>query len=171
MRTFSIGLLKLALLSFVFEVFTDVTFFPGVIVAIQLNCARLFLIPLTAAHLASLSFILSPRVCSNSCPLSQWCHPTISFSVIPLLLPSVVPSIRVLSCESALRIRCPKYWSFSLIISPSNEYSGSLPLGWTDLILLSKGLSRVFQHRNSKASIFQCSTFFMIILDYWKTIA
>ena len=60
------------------------------------------------------------------------------------LLSSIFHSIGVFSNESALHIRCPKYWSFSLIISPSNEYSGSFPLGWTDLILLSKGLSRVF---------------------------
>ena len=67
---------------------------------------------------------LSPWVCSNSCPLSWWCHPTISSSVTPLLLPSVFPSIRVFFSESALSIRWPKYWCFSFIISPSNEYSG-----------------------------------------------
>ena len=65
------------------------------------------------------------RVYSNSCPLSQWCHPTISSSVIPFfLLPSVFPSIRIFSSESVLRIRWPKYWSFSFSISPSNAYSG-----------------------------------------------
>ena len=63
----------------------------------------------------------TPGVYSNSCPLSRWCHPTISTSVI--LLPSIFPSIRVFSNESALRIRWPKYWSFSFNISPSNEYS------------------------------------------------
>ena len=65
----------------------------------------------------------SPGACSNSCPLSWWCHPTIS-SVLchPLLLPSIFPRIRVFSNESALCIRWPKYWSFSF--SPSNEYSG-----------------------------------------------
>ena len=66
---------------------------------------------------------LSPRICSNSCLLSQWCHPVIWSSVIPiLLLPSILPSIRVFSSESALGIKRPKYWSFS--INPSNEYSG-----------------------------------------------
>ena len=68
----------------------------------------------------------SPRACSNSCPLSQWCHPTILSSLVPFssCLPSVFPSIRVFSNESALHIRWPKYWSFSFSISPSREYSG-----------------------------------------------
>ena len=65
---------------------------------------------------------LSLRVCSYSCPLSQWCH---LFLCRPLLLlPSIFPSIRVFSNESVLHIRCPKYWSFSFSISPSNDYSG-----------------------------------------------
>ena len=61
---------------------------------------------------------LSPRICSDSCPLNHWCHPTMSSNL--LLLPSVFPSFRVFSKESALCIRWPKYWSFSLSISPSN---------------------------------------------------
>ena len=66
------------------------------------------------------------------------CHPL-------LLRPLILPSLRVFSNESALRIRWPKYWSFSFNISPSHEYSGLIPLGWTDWIFLqSKGLSRVF---------------------------
>ena len=66
----------------------------------------------------------TPRACSNSCPLSRWCYPTIS-SCHPLLhLPSIFPSIRVFSNESVLCIRWPKYWSFSFSISPSNEHSG-----------------------------------------------
>ena len=65
----------------------------------------------------------TPRACSNSCPSGQWCHSTLSSSVIPfLLLPSVFPSIRVFSNESVIHIRWPKYWSFSFSISPSNEY-------------------------------------------------
>ena len=77
----------------------------------------------------------TPRVYSNSCPLSRWCHPTITFFVIPFLLPpSIFPSIRVFSNESALRIRWPKYWSLSFSISPSNENSGliSFRMDWLD---------------------------------------
>ena len=90
----------------------------------------------------------SPGACSNSCPLSWWCHLTVSYSVIPFFscLPTF-PSIRVFSSESALCIRGPKYWRFSLSISPSNEYSGliSFRIDWFD-VLVSKGLSRVFSN-------------------------
>ena len=79
---------------------------------------------------------------SNSCPLSRWCHPAISSSVVPLSLPSIFPSIRVFSNESVLPIRWPKYWSFGFSISPSNEYSGLT--GW--ISLQSMGLSRVFSN-------------------------
>ena len=75
---------------------------------------------------------LSPRVCSNSCPLSRWCHPTI-LSCHLLLLPSVFPSIRVFPSESALHISWPKYWSFSFSTSPSNENSGLISFR-TDLV-------------------------------------
>ena len=86
----------------------------------------------------------------------------------PLLLPpSIFPNIRVFSNESGLHIRWPEYWSFSFNISPSNEHSGltSFRIDWFDL-LLSKGLSRVFQHHSSKASILQLSAFFMVQLSY-----
>ena len=63
----------------------------------------------------------SPGICSNSCLLSQWCHPS---SICPSPLPSIFPRIRIFTRESALRIRWLKYWSFSFSISPSNEYSG-----------------------------------------------
>ena len=84
---------------------------------------------------------LCPRVCSNSCPFSQWCYLTISSSATPFLLPpSIFPSIRIFS-NAVLPIRWPKYWSFNCSISPSNEYSRWFPLGLSDLIsLLSKGL-------------------------------
>ena len=77
----------------------------------------------------------TPRVYSNSSPLSRWCHPTIS-SCRPLLLPSVFPSIRVFSNESVLCIRWLKFWSFSSSISPSKEYSGliSFRMDWLDLL-------------------------------------
>ena len=74
---------------------------------------------------------LSPRICSNSCPLRWWCHPNISSSVVPLLLlPSVFPSIRVFSSESVLPFRWPKYWSLNFSISPQ----GWFPSGLTSLI-------------------------------------
>ena len=87
----------------------------------------------------------TPRVYSNSCPLSWWCQLILCR---PLLLPpSVFPSIRVFSNESVLRIKWPKYWSFSFSFSPSNEYSGLISLGWTGWISLQfKGLSRVFSN-------------------------
>ena len=74
----------------------------------------------------------SPRVFSNSCPLNQWCHPTISSSVIPSPPSFNLYSIRVFSSESTLHIRWPKYWSFSFSISPSSEYSGliSFRMDW-----------------------------------------
>ena len=86
--------------------------------------------------------------CSTSCPLSQWCHPTISSSVTPLfLLPSIFPSIRVFSNGSVLLIRWSKYWSFS--ISPSSEYLGliSFRIDWFDL-------QSLLQHHSSKATTF-----------------
>ena len=78
----------------------------------------------------------APEACSNSCPLSQWCHPTISSCHPTLLLPSIFPSIRVFSNESALCIRWPKYWSFSFSISHSKENSGltSFRIDWFDLL-------------------------------------
>ena len=106
---------------------------------------------------------LSPtlRVYSNSCPLSQWCHPTISSSVIPfschplLLLPSIFPSIRVFSNQLVLLIRWPKYWSFSMSINPSNEYLGfiSFRMDWLDLLAVQGTLKGLLQHHSSKASI------------------
>ena len=89
-------------------------------------------------HIRLLLPSLSPWVCSNSSPLSQWCHPTISSCHPLLLLSSIFPSIRVFSSESALCIRWPKYWSFSFSISPSNEYSGLIPfrIDWYKLIYI-----------------------------------
>ena len=84
----------------------------------------------------------------NSCPLRQWCHPTISSSCHPLLLlPSIFPIIRVFSHESALRIRWPKYWSFSFTSSPSNEYSGliSFRMDWLDLLVVQGTLKSLLQ--------------------------
>ena len=94
-----------------------------------------------------------------------------------LFPPSIFPSIRVFSSESALHIRRPKYWSFSLSISPSNEYSGliSFRMDWLDLLALQGTLKSLLQHHNSKASILWCSAFFTVQLSHpnmtGKTIA
>ena len=112
----------------------------------------------------------SPRACSNSCSVNQWCHPTISFSCPLLLLPSIFPTIRVFSNESALYIRWPTCWS--------STSASVLPiifradLGLSSLIsFLSKELSSVFSRTTIQKIILQCSVFFMVQLsihDYWK---
>ena len=88
------------------------------------------------------------------------CHPL-------LLLPSIFPSIRVFSSESVLPIRCPKYWSFSFNISPSNKYSGliSFRMDWFELLAVQGTLKSLLQHHNSKASILRLSAFFVIETD------
>ena len=85
-----------------------------------------------------------------------------------LLLPSIFPSIRVFSNESVLCIKWPKYWSFSFSISPSNEYSGliSFKMDWLDLHVVQGTLKSLLQHHSSKASILQCSAFFIVQLSY-----
>ena len=85
-----------------------------------------------------------------------------------LLLPSVFPSIGVFSNESALRIRWPKYWSFSFSISPSNEYSGliSFRMDWFDLLTVQGTLKSLLQHHSSRASIPQHSAFFIVRLSH-----
>ena len=89
------------------------------------------------------------------------CHPC-------LLLPSIFPSIRVFSNESALRIRWPKYWSFSSSISPSNEHPGliSFRMDWLDFLAVQGTLKSLLQHHSSKASILWCSAFFTVQLSY-----
>ena len=88
------------------------------------------------------------------------CHPL-------LLLPSILPSIRVFSNES-VHIRWPKYWSFSFSISPSNEYSGliSFRIDWFDFLAVQRTLQGLLQHHSSKASILQCSAFFMVQISH-----
>ena len=109
----------------------------------------------------------TPGVYSNSCPLGRWCHPTISSSVIPFSSHlQYFLSIRVFSNESVLHIRWPKYWSFSLSISPPNECSGliSFRMDWLNL-LAAQGISKsLLQHHSSKPSILQGSAFFTVQL-------
>ena len=112
----------------------------------SLSHVRLFATPWTAADQASLS-INSSRSLHILCPLSRWCHPTISSSVVPFssCLQSF-PASGSFQTSQFFTIRWPKYWSSSFSISPSNEYSGltSFRIGW--ISLLSKGLSRVFSN-------------------------
>ena len=86
----------------------------------------------------------------------------------PLFLPSIFPSIRVFSNESVLHIRWLKYWSFSFSISPSNEHPGliSFRMEWLDLLTIQGTLKSLLQHHSSKASVLQCSAFFMIQLSH-----
>ena len=88
------------------------------------------------------------------------CHPL-------FLLPSIFPSIRVFSNGLALRIRWPKYWSFSFSISPSSEYSGliSFKIDWFDLFVVQGTLKSLLQHHSSKASVLRCSAFFIVQLS------
>ena len=86
----------------------------------------------------------------------------------PIFLPSISPSIRVFSNESVLCIRWQKYWSFSFSISPSNQYSGliSLRMYWFDLLAVQRTLNSLLQHHIAKASILQCSAFFIVQLSH-----
>jgi len=119
--------------------------------------------PWTTACQASLSItnswslpkLMSIKSVMPSNPLIL-CHPL-------LFLPSIFPSIRVFSNESALHIRWPNYWSFSFNISPSNEHSGliSFWMDWLDLLAVQGTLKSLLQHHSSKASILRCSAFFI----------
>ena len=110
----------------------------------------------------------SSGACSNSCPLSSVMPSNHLILCCPFLLPSVFPSIRVFSNESALRNRWPKYWSFSLSISPSNKYSGliSFRIDWFDFLALKGTLKSLLQHHSSKASILRHSAFFIVQLSH-----
>ena len=119
---------------------------------------------------------LSPRVCSDSCPSSQWCHPTISIILCCplLLLPSVFPRIRVFFNELVLHIRWPKYWSFSFSITPSKDYSGltSLKIDWFDHVAVQGTLecspTSQFKSINSSACSLLYGSTLTSIHDYWK---
>ena len=111
----------------------------------------------------------SPRVYPNPCPLSWWCHPAISSSVVPFSsCPQIFPRIRVFSNVSALCIKWPKYWSFSFNISPSNEHPVliSFRMDWLDLLTVQGTLKSLLQHHSSKASVLWCSAFFIVQLSH-----
>ena len=107
----------------------------------------------------------TPGVHSDSRPSSQWCHPAISSSVVAFSsFPPIPLSIKVFSNESTLRMRCPKYWSFSFSIIPSKEIPGliSYRMDWLDLLAGQGTLKSLLQHHSSKASIFRHSAFFTV---------
>ena len=108
-----------------------------------------------------------PGACSNSCPSSWCCHPTISSSVVPFFCLQS-PSIRVFSSESDLRIWWPKYWSFSFSISPSSGFSQliSFRIDWFDLLAVQWTRKSPLQHHSSKASVLWCSAFFIVQLSH-----
>ena len=132
-----------------------------------LSRVQVFVTPWTAAHQASLSItnswsllkVMSIKSVMPSNHLILCC---------PLLLPSIFPSIRVFSNESVLRIRWPKYWSFSFRISLYNEYSGliSFRIDWLDILAVQGTLKSLLQHHSSKASILQHSAFFIVQLSH-----
>ena len=124
----------------------------------------LFATPWTAACQASLSISSSQSLSIKSVVLSN--H--LILCLLLILLPSIFPSIRVFSNESLLCIRWPKYLSFSFSISPSIEYSGLISIGmdWLDLPAVQGTLKSLFQHHSSKASIPQCSVFFIVQLSH-----
>ena len=133
-----------------------------------LSHVQLFATPWTAAHQASLSITNSqspPKPMSIESVMPSihltLCHPL-------LLLPSIFPSIRVFSNESALCVRWPKYWSFSFSISPSNEHPGliSFRMDWLDFLAVQGTLKSLLQHHSSKASILRHSTLFIIQLSH-----
>ena len=132
-----------------------------------LSHVRLFATPWTAACQASLSInnyqsLLKLMSIESVMPSN---HLILCWL---LLLPSIFPSIRVFSGESALRIKWPKYWSISLSISPSKEYSGliSFRMDWLDLLAVQTTLRSLLQHHSSKASILQRSAFFIVQLSH-----
>ena len=139
----------------------------------SLSHVRLFVTPWAAACQASLSInnswsLTKLMSIESVMPSSRLilCHPL-------LLLPSFFPSMRVFSNESALRIRWPKYWSFSFNISPSNEHSGliSFRLDLLDLLAVQGTLKSLLQHHSSKASILWCSALFIVQFSnpyHWK---
>ena len=125
-----------------------------------------FATPWTTAHQASLSItsswsLLKLMSIESVMPSNHiiLCHPL-------LLPPSIFPSIRIFSNESARRIRWPKYWSFSFNISPANEHSGlvSFRMDWLDLLAVQGTLKSLLQHHSSKVSILWCSAFFLVLV-------
>ena len=139
-----------------------------ILVVHSLSHVWLFATPWSAACQASLSFAISQSLFKlTSIELVMPSNHLILCCSL-FLLPSIFPCIRVFSNESALHIKCPKYWNFSFSISPSNEYSGliSFRMDWLDLLAVQGTLRSLLQHHSSKASVLWRSAFFMIHLLY-----
>ena len=150
---------------------------PGIVVNIDLICAKAAIssVQFSRSFMSDSSWPYGPQNARLPCPSLK----LISIeSVIPsnhlilcrplLLLPSIFPSIRVFSNESAVCIRWPKYWSFSFNISPSNEHAGliSFRMDWLDLLAVQETLKSLLQHHNSKASTLWCSALFIFQLSH-----
>jgi len=122
----------------------------------------------TAVHQASLSITTSQSLLKLMSIKSVMLSNHLLFHSPLLLLPSILPRIRVFSSESALCIRWPKDWSFSFSISPSNEYSRliALQIDWLDLLAVQGTLKSLLQHHSSKASILGSSDFFIVQLSH-----
>ena len=133
----------------------------------SLSHVWLFATPWTRACQASLSITNSWSLLKVMCIESVTPSNHLILCCPLLLLPSILPSIRVFSNESVLCIRWPKYWSFSFSISPSNEYSGliSFRIDWLDVCAVQGTLKSLLQHHSSKASVLWCSAFFIVQLS------
>ena len=137
----------------------------GYIVAVQsFSPVRFFLAPGTAACQASLSFTIPQSLLKLMSIESVMSFNYLDLCCPLLFLPSIFPSIKVFSNESALPIRWPKYWNFSFSLSPSSAYSGLISFGidWFDFFAVQGTLKSFLQHHSSKASTFWCSPFFMV---------
>ena len=134
----------------------------------SLSRVWLFVTPWTAARQASLSITNSQSLLKRMSIELVMPSNHLIFRHPLLLLPSIFPCIRVLSNDSALCIRWPKYWSFSFSIGPSNEHPGliSFRMDWLDLLAVQEILKSLLQHRSSKASILQHSAFFIVQLSH-----
>ena len=134
----------------------------------SLSRVRLFEIPWTAACQVSLSITNSQSLLKLKSIESVMPSNHLILSCPFLLLPSIFPSIRVFSNDSALHIRWPKYWSVSFSVSPSNEHPGliSFRMDGLDFLAVQGTLKSLLQHHSSKASILQCSAFFMVQLSH-----
>ena len=134
----------------------------------SLSHVQLFATPWTAACQPSLSITNSQSLLKLMCIESVMPFNHLILCCPLLLPPSLFPSIRVFSNESALHIRWPKYWSCSFSISPSNEYSGllSFRMDLLDLLAVQGTLKSLLQHHSSKASILRCSAFFIVQLSH-----